>query len=192
MVDETPNNLRFRPTESEQFQKSSERQPNKSPSLIKSFYELGRFGKPIGFSVNWGAMLAYAAIVGYINPSITFPLYLAGVNWTMIYDTIYAHQDVNDDILIGVKSTAVLFGEKTKSYLAIFHTGMTVCFLIAGINAQAGWIYYLGTLCTMLHIANMIREVDLKNPASCSQTFETTRTSGLLFFLTIVLDNMYT
>ncbi|CAH8824153.1 unnamed protein product [Trichobilharzia szidati] len=316
MLDETPENPRFRLTESAQFQNSSERQPTKSPSLMKSFYELGRFGKPIGnwfiyfpciwgiamaappgqlpdvymlalfgvicvvirssgctindvldqkydrlvertkgrplasgsitncqallffglqllvlfvlllqlgwysvligfllmvpatiyplfkrftywpqlflgLTVNWGAIMAYAATVGYFNLSITFPLYLAGVNWTVIYDTIYAYQDIDDDIRIGVKSTAILFGEKTKSYLVLFHTGMTVCFLTAGINAGAGWIYYLGTLCTLLHIANMIRNVDLKNPASCLQTFGITRTSGLLFSLTIVLDNIF-
>ncbi|CAH8857751.1 unnamed protein product [Trichobilharzia szidati] len=144
----------------------------------------------LGLTFNWGALLGYSAVVGYINPYVTFPLYLAGLNWTMIYDTIYAHQDIDDDIRIGVKSTAILFGENTKPYLVLFHTGMTACLLTVGMNADAGCIYYLGTLGTMLHIAYLIRKADLKNPTCCWQTFKASRTSGLLYFLTIVLDKI--
>ncbi|CAH8555003.1 unnamed protein product [Heterobilharzia americana] len=144
----------------------------------------------LGLTLNWGVWLGYSAINGFCLFSVCTPLYLAAVCWTCTYDTIYSHQDIDDDIRIGVKSTAILFGEKTKSYLVVFHTGMTACLLTVGINASAGWVYYLGTLCTMFHIAHLIQKTDLKNPSCCWQTFKSSRTSGLLYFLTIVLDKL--
>ncbi|CAH8857748.1 unnamed protein product [Trichobilharzia szidati] len=144
----------------------------------------------LGLTLNWGVWLGYSAINGFCLFSVCAPLYLAAVCWTCTYDTIYSHQDIDDDIRIGVKSTAILFGENTKPYLVLFHTGMTACLLTVGMNADAGCIYYLGTLGTMLHIAYLIRKADLKNPTCCWQTFKASRTSGLLYFLTIVLDKI--
>lgn len=75
----------------------------------------------LGLTFNWGALLGYAAVHGYLDWQIV-PLYAHGVCWTLVYDTIYAHQDKDDDIVVGIKSTALLFGESTKAYLAAFAT----------------------------------------------------------------------
>jgi len=75
----------------------------------------------LGLTFNWGALLGYAAVHGYLDWQIV-PLYAHGVCWTLVYDTIYAHQDKDDDIVVGIKSTALLFGENTKAYLAAFAT----------------------------------------------------------------------
>ncbi|KAH8871319.1 4-hydroxybenzoate polyprenyltransferase isoform 4 [Schistosoma japonicum] len=144
----------------------------------------------LGLTLNWGIWLGYSAINGFCVFSVCTPLYLAAVCWTCTYDTIYSHQDIEDDIRIGVKSTAILFGDRTKSYLGAFHMGMTACLITVGINANAGVVYYVGTFLTMCHIAHLIWKTDLKNPNSCWKTFKASRTTGLLYFLTIVLDKI--
>ena len=75
----------------------------------------------LGLTFNWGALLGYAAVLGHLDWQIV-PLYAHGVCWTLVYDTIYAHQDKDDDIVVGIKSTALLFGESTKAYLTAFAT----------------------------------------------------------------------
>lgn len=76
----------------------------------------------LGVAFNWGALLLWAAHSGTLHPA-AFALYLAGIFWTLFYDTIYAHQDAEDDALIGVKSTARLFGDKTRGWLRLFQAG---------------------------------------------------------------------
>ncbi len=76
----------------------------------------------LGLTFNWGALLGYAAVHGYLDWQI-LPLYAHGVCWTLVYDTIYAHQDKDDDIVVGIKSTALLFGDNTTAYLAAFAAG---------------------------------------------------------------------
>ena len=82
----------------------------------------------LGLAFNWGALLAWAAHTGSIGP-VPVILYLAGIAWTLFYDTIYAHQDTEDDALIGVKSTARLFGDQTREWLRLF---LTITILLFG------------------------------------------------------------
>ena len=82
----------------------------------------------LGLAFNWGALLAWAAHTGSIGP-VPVVLYLAGIAWTLFYDTIYAHQDTEDDALIGVKSTARLFGDQTREWLRLF---LTITILLFG------------------------------------------------------------
>ena len=82
----------------------------------------------LGLAFNWGALLAWAAHTGSIGP-VPVILYLAGIAWTLFYDTIYAHQDTEDDALIGVKSTARLFGDQTRDWLRLF---LTITILLFG------------------------------------------------------------
>jgi 4-hydroxybenzoate polyprenyltransferase len=74
----------------------------------------------LGFAFNWGAMLGWAAVAGAVDWTVVAPLYMGSIFWTLIYDTIYAHQDKRDDVKAGVKSTALLFGEQTKPILSAF------------------------------------------------------------------------
>ena len=74
----------------------------------------------LGLTFNWGVLLGYAAVQGSLNWPIVLPLYAHGICWTLVYDTIYAHQDKDDDIVVGIKSTALLFGGNTKTWLSGF------------------------------------------------------------------------
>ena len=88
----------------------------------------------LGLTFNWGALLGYSAVAGSCDWSIVLPLYAGGVCWTLVYDTIYAHQDKADDVHAGVKSTALLFAENTRPWLAAFATGATSCFALTGMG----------------------------------------------------------
>lgn len=77
----------------------------------------------LGFAFNWGAMLGWSAVAGAVDWSVVLPLYAGSILWTLVYDTIYAHQDKTDDVHAGVKSTALLFGDKTKPVLSAFSAG---------------------------------------------------------------------
>ncbi len=77
----------------------------------------------LGFAFNWGAMLGWSAVAGAVDWAVVLPLYAGSIFWTLVYDTIYAHQDKTDDVHAGVKSTALLFGDKTKPVLSAFSAG---------------------------------------------------------------------
>eukprot|EP01126_Amoeba_proteus_P046559 TRINITY_DN5269_c0_g1_i2.p1 TRINITY_DN5269_c0_g1~~TRINITY_DN5269_c0_g1_i2.p1 ORF type:complete len:170 (+),score=19.76 TRINITY_DN5269_c0_g1_i2:414-923(+) len=74
----------------------------------------------LGLTFNWGAFMGWAAMYGSISPSVVIPLYIAGICWTLHYDTIYAHQDKDDDLLAGIKSTALTFGKQTYKWCSFF------------------------------------------------------------------------
>uniref|UniRef100_A0A1I8G9T5 4-hydroxybenzoate polyprenyltransferase, mitochondrial n=1 Tax=Macrostomum lignano TaxID=282301 RepID=A0A1I8G9T5_9PLAT len=143
------------------------------------------------FTFNYGALLGYAALTGTIDLSVCLPLYAAGFCWTMVYDTIYAHQDKEDDLIVGVKSTALLFGDATKSWLTGFTLGMSLLLATAGANANCGLFYHAGALYASLHLAQQVASVQLDNPADCLAKFKSNRNLGLAFWLAIVLDNFF-
>jgi len=86
----------------------------------------------LGLTFNYGIFMAYSATVGYVDLTVTLPMYIAGIFWTLIYDTIYAHQDKADDVFVGVKSTALLFGDKTQLILNVFCVGFLLSLLLVG------------------------------------------------------------
>ena len=92
----------------------------------------------LGLTFNWGALLGWAAVRGGLDLSVVLPLYLSGVCWTLVYDTIYAHQDKDDDQKVGVKSTALRFGQDTRPWLAGFSTACVSGLSLAGYNANLG------------------------------------------------------
>ncbi|KAF9279612.1 DEAD (Asp-Glu-Ala-Asp) box polypeptide 59 [Linnemannia elongata] len=112
----------------------------------------------LGLAFNWGALLGSSAMLGAANWPVALPLYASGVCWTLVYDTIYAHQDKKDDVKIGVKSTALRFGEKTPEFLAAFSTGMTVnyenpadCWSKFASNKWTGALVFSGIAGDYLH-----------------------------------------
>lgn len=122
--------------------------------------------------------------------SVALPLYIAGVNWTLVYDTIYAHQDKRDDVTAGVKSTALLFGSRTKAWLSGFAAAHVACLLAAGSNAGCAWPHYLGVAAAAAHLAWQIRSVDLENGADCSAKFVSNQTYGGIVTAGILLDRL--
>jgi len=139
----------------------------------------------LGLAFNWGALLGWAAVRGEISePAIL--LYVGGIFWTLGYDTIYAHQDKEDDAIIGVKSTALRLGGATKPALFIFYTAAAVCFMAAGREAGMSAYFVAGAAAMTLHLAMQITRVRLDNSGSCLKTFKSNTWVGWLLFVGII------
>jgi 4-hydroxybenzoate polyprenyltransferase len=140
----------------------------------------------LGIAFNWGALLAWAAHAGNIPPAAV-ALYLAGIVWTLFYDTIYAHQDKEDDALIGIKSTARLFGNATTKWLGGFLIGsvalMTVAVLLA-LLPQANPLKLMLALAAPWafgwHMMWQLRRLDIDDTENCLRIFRSNRDTGLI------------
>jgi 4-hydroxybenzoate polyprenyltransferase len=143
----------------------------------------------LGLAFNWGALLGSSAMLGAANWSVALPLYASGVCWTLVYDTIYAHQDKKDDIKIGVKSTALRFGEKTPEFLAAFSTGMISMLALAGyMNDQGPLFYTLSVAGAAAHLGWQLRTVDYSSPTDCWSKFASNKWTGALVFSGVAGD----
>ncbi|XP_061586084.1 4-hydroxybenzoate polyprenyltransferase, mitochondrial [Cololabis saira] len=145
----------------------------------------------LGLTFNWGALLGWSAVRGFCDWSVCLPLYLSGVMWTLIYDTIYAHQDKEDDIKVGVKSTALRFQEQTKLWLGGFTVAMMSGLVVAGINAEQTLPYYAALSAAAVHVAHQIYSVDINKAEDCWKEFISNRNLGLLLFVGIVAGNLW-
>ena len=106
----------------------------------------------LGLAFSWGALMGWAAFFGRLGlPALL--LYAGSIAWVIGYDTIYAHQDREDDALVGIKSTALLFGERTKPMLALFYAIAVILIGAAGFAAGAGAIFGFGLLAFAAHLA---------------------------------------
>lgn len=144
----------------------------------------------LGFTFNWGALLGYSAIRGYVDWSLCLPLYLSGVCWTIIYDTIYAHQDKNDDLRLGIKSTAIKFNKNTKVWLSAFATTMTGGLILSGIVNSQTWPYYVGIGLISTHLASQISTLDIDNANDCAKKFISNAQVGFILFCSVVFGNL--
>jgi len=143
----------------------------------------------LGLAFSWGALMGWAAVFGAIDwPALV--LYAGSILWVIGYDTIYAHQDRDDDAIIGVRSTARLFGEQTRPALAVLYAGAVVLISVAGILAGGGIFFALGAIGFALHLAWQVRTLDIENPERCLRLFRSNREAGLILFAGIVLDAM--
>ena len=150
----------------------------------------------LGLAFNWGAMLAWTAHTGALHwPAVI--LYFAGISWTLFYDTIYAHQDTEDDALIGVKSTARLFGENSARWLKYFlviTVSLMALAIIAAVMPNASVLALVlalaGPWAMGWHMAWQLRGFDQDDPAKMLQLFRVNRDTGLIpliFFLAALL-----
>ncbi|XP_011152626.1 4-hydroxybenzoate polyprenyltransferase, mitochondrial isoform X2 [Harpegnathos saltator] len=144
----------------------------------------------LGMAFNWGALLGWSAVRGSCDWSICLPMYIGGICWTIVYDTIYAHQDRTDDILLGIKSTAIKFGNDTKFYLSGFAVAMLASFVTSGILAAQTWPYYTAVGVLAAHISNQIYTLNVNNPADCAKKFTSNHRVGMILFAGIVLGNL--
>ncbi|XP_020014680.2 4-hydroxybenzoate polyprenyltransferase, mitochondrial [Castor canadensis] len=145
----------------------------------------------LGLTFNWGTLLGWSAIKGSCDPSVCLPLYFSGVMWTLVYDTIYAHQDKKDDAVIGLKSTALLFREKTKQWLSGFSVAMLGALSLVGVNTGQTAPYYTALGAVGAHLAYQIYTVDIHRPDDCWYKFTSNRTVGIIIFLGIVFGNLW-
>ncbi|HEY2890843.1 MAG TPA: 4-hydroxybenzoate octaprenyltransferase [Dongiaceae bacterium] len=144
----------------------------------------------LGLTFNWGALMGYAASTGRIDPA-PVALYAAGIAWTMVYDTIYAHQDKEDDALIGVRSTALKFGGRTKPWLALFALAMLALLALTILLGGLGKIAWLAVVCAALHLAWQITFVDIDNPADCLKRFNANRWLGWAIFIAFLAGRFF-
>jgi len=115
-------------------------------------------------------------------------LYAGSIAWVIGYDTIYAHQDREDDALIGIKSTALLFAERTKPMLGLFYGLAVILIGAAGFAASASIIFAIGLLVFAAHLGWQIVRLDIADPDRCLALFKSNRDAGLILFAGLLLD----
>lgn len=148
----------------------------------------------LGLAFNWGALLAWAAVTGGLTWA-PVALYLAGIAWTLFYDTIYAHQDREDDALIGVKSTARLFGDETPRFLLIFLVlsvvglaSAVILALIEPANVLELTVALGGPWAFGWHLSWQLRQLDISDAESCLRLFRSNRDAGAIFALFLAVS----
>jgi 4-hydroxybenzoate polyprenyltransferase len=141
----------------------------------------------LGLAFSWGALMGFAVILGRIDLTAVV-LYAGSIAWVIGYDTIYAHQDAEDDALIGIKSTALLFGAATHRALVVFYTLAVVLIGAALVLAGARWPAWIGLVAFAAHLVWQIRRLDIGDPALCLRIFKSNRDAGLLLFAGLLVD----
>jgi len=139
----------------------------------------------LGLNFNWGALMGWAAVTGRLDwPALL--LYLGGICWTLGYDTIYAHQDKEDDALIGVKSSALALGARTRPALFLFYGAAAALWAAAFATAHLGWPGWLALALAALHLAWQAALVATDDPADCLAKFNANRFTGWVLLLGII------
>ena len=141
----------------------------------------------LGLAFSWGALMGWAGVFDRLGLAPLL-LYAGSISWVIGYDTIYAHQDREDDALIGIKSTALLFGSRTKPMLALFYGIAVILIGAAGYRAGAGIMFALGLIAFAAHLAWQIVRLDIADPDNCLAVFKSDRDAGLILFAGLVLD----
>ena len=145
----------------------------------------------LGLTFNWGALLGWAAVHGSCDWGAVLPLYASGVAWTLVYDTIYAHQDKHDDAKVGIKSTALHFGKDTKKYLGAFALAGTSALCASGAYVGLDYPFYIGVASATSHLFWQIATVDLDDREDCAAKFRSNSTYGALVFAGIVSGKVF-
>ena len=135
----------------------------------------------LGLAFSWGALMGWAVIFGTLGPAPLL-LYLGCVAWTVGYDTIYAHQDREDDALVGVRSTARLFGERTGAALVVVYGLALTFFAAAFLAASVHPLAWIGLAAAAVHMARQIAVLDIDDPAQCLALFRSNGRIGWLVF----------
>jgi 4-hydroxybenzoate polyprenyltransferase len=141
----------------------------------------------LGLAFSWGALMGFAVTLGRIDLTALM-LYAGSIAWVIGYDTIYAHQDAEDDALIGIKSTARLFGARTHLALAVFYSLAVVLIGVALALGGVRWPAWIGLIAFATHLAWQIRRLEISDPALCSRVFHSNRDAGLLLFAGLLAD----
>jgi 4-hydroxybenzoate polyprenyltransferase len=141
----------------------------------------------LGLAFSWGALMGFAVTFGRLDATALL-LYAGSIAWVIGYDTIYAHQDAEDDALIGIKSTALLFGAKTRPALVAFYALAAALIGGALVLAGAGWMAWLGLAAFAAHLGWQIAKLEIGDPQLCLRLFKSNRDAGLLLFAGLTGD----
>ena len=144
----------------------------------------------LGLTFNWGALLGFAAQTGNIGWSDAM-LYAGLIFWTLVYDTIYALQDKDDDALIGVKSTARLFGANTRAWVARFYVIAFVLVLASGYAAHTGWLFTPLMLAAGAHLAWQVKKLEAEDGDGALVLFRANRNTGALIAIAFLAANWF-
>jgi 4-hydroxybenzoate polyprenyltransferase len=145
----------------------------------------------MGFTFGFGAPIGYAAASGHIDLSWAL-LYAAAIFWDLGFDTIYAHQDREDDALVGVHSTARLFGEQTRPFLAMCYAVAVLMFGLAGWSSGLMSWFYLALVLPAGLLARQVVTIDINNPERCLSLFRANREVGMAFGLALLIGAIQT
>ncbi len=143
----------------------------------------------LGLTFNWGVLMGYGAITGTLAPA-ALVLYGASFCWTLGYDTIYAHQDKEDDALVGVKSLALHLGPRTRPWLFAFYGAAIALMALAGHLAGLHWLYYLGLACALAQLMWQAKEIDIDDAQDCLAKFKSNRTFGFILLAALAAGQL--
>jgi 4-hydroxybenzoate polyprenyltransferase len=143
----------------------------------------------LGFAFSWGALMGWAVAFGRLDVA-AYVLYAGSIAWVIGYDTIYAHQDREDDALIGIKSTALLFGSRTRPLLAIFYALAVALVAVAGWLAGGGIVFLIGLALFAGHLTWQVARLEISDPALCLALFKSNRDAGFILFGALLLDQL--
>jgi 4-hydroxybenzoate polyprenyltransferase len=141
----------------------------------------------LGLAFNWGALMGWASVLGRLDLA-PLVLYAGAVSWTIGYDTIYAHQDREDDGLLGVKSTALRFGRATKPWLTLLYSFAWLAITLAGLLAGAGFAFLIGMAAAAVQLAWQVATLDINDAESCLTRFRSNRDFAAIVLAAIVID----
>ena len=140
----------------------------------------------LGLTFNWGALMGYAAATGEVTAAAVL-LYAGGVFWTLGYDTIYALQDIEDDAMAGVKSTARRLGSGVRAGVGVFHAAAVLCAGLAGVAAGLWPLFFIGIGAYALHLAWQVWRLRPDDGALALRLFKSNREAGLILLAAIGL-----
>jgi 4-hydroxybenzoate polyprenyltransferase len=158
----------------------------------------------LGLAINWGAFVGYAATRGYVDYSVVLPLYLSGVTWTVLYDTIYAHQDKADDAKLGLRSSALTFGNDTNRQTKILTGLATVTYgqwlyvavmgdptLTLSEQSALFWLSSAGGMSVAYaHLLWQVHTLDYASPRSCLERFRSNQYTGGMVFASLLATKL--
>ena len=156
--------------------------------FLKRFTHWPQLG--LGLAFSWGALMGWPALFGELGLP-AFILYAGSICWVIAYDTIYAHQDREDDALIGIKSTALLFGENSRLILAVFFAAAVTLIGLAGWSAGGSGFFALGLAGFAAHLFWQVWRLDIADPALCLRLFRSNRDAGLILFAGMIADSAW-
>jgi 4-hydroxybenzoate polyprenyltransferase len=143
----------------------------------------------LGITFGWGAPMGFAAATGRLD-QVAGLLYLGAIFWILGYDTIYAHQDREDDALIGVRSTARLFGRHSREFVAACYAATVACVTASGWMAGLSWPFFAALLLPAALLARQVVLLDIDDPALCLRLFKANREVGLAIGLAILFGRL--
>ena len=142
----------------------------------------------LGITFNWGALLGWMSVSNNFSSAYPLFLYIACIFWTIGYDTIYAHQDKDDDLLLNLKSSAIKLGENTKYAMLIFYSIFFIIFAVILLNLSNSLIIHIAILSLLVHLVSQIIYLDIDNSERCLKIFKSNNLLGIQISFFLILE----